>query len=185
MNVEIENADSLSCLVCPDSVYCYPLIFELQRSSIFKQFGAWFHVVKMAFDDTLIKILLKPQVTDFFVSAKFSWINIFDDSTLLFLAVTGSFGSAYVTALNIFKQYCKSNDLPCSGKLCKDQGDGLHVSKVKSNESVCLLCKINQSDCTFLECGHSCACVSCLKSIVGFKNCPICKRPVAQVMLVF
>ena len=49
----------------------------------------------------------------------------------------------------------------------------------------CILCIENKRECVFLDCGHICVCVDCLKSLPFPKTCPICRCKIVQTVLLF
>ena len=59
---------------------------------------------------------------------------------------------------------------PCSGQ---------------DKRELCILCVSNRRECVFLDCGHICVCVDCLKSLPFPKTCPICRCKIIQTVLLF
>ena len=69
--------------------------------------------------------------------------------------------------------------------------EGHYLSKIlqtnckNDNVAICVICKSKYSECTFLECGHICVCVTCLQFLPCPKKCPACQCKVAFVLLHF
>ena len=55
----------------------------------------------------------------------------------------------------------------------------------KDKRELCILCVANRRECVFLDCGHICVCVDCLKSLPFPKTCPICRCKIIQTVLLF
>jgi len=55
----------------------------------------------------------------------------------------------------------------------------------QDKRELCILCISNRRECVFLDCGHICVCVDCLKSLPCPKTCPICRCKIIQTVLLF
>lgn len=49
---------------------------------------------------------------------------------------------------------------------------------------VCAVCLTNRRDCVLLNCGHVCACLSCVKDLQP-PQCPICRQRIARTVPLF
>ena len=53
----------------------------------------------------------------------------------------------------------------------------------QNKRELCILCIANRRECVFLDCGHICVCVDCLKALPFPKTCPICRCKIIQTVL--
>lgn len=54
---------------------------------------------------------------------------------------------------------------------------------ITDKRKLCILCISNRRECVFLDCGHICVCVDCLKALPFPKTCPICRCQIVQTVL--
>ena len=53
----------------------------------------------------------------------------------------------------------------------------------QKNIQKCVSCHNNPVECIFLECGHICMCVDCLKAIPSPRKCPLCQCKINLAVL--
>ena len=57
------------------------------------------------------------------------------------------------------------------------------LNDINDKRKLCIICIHNRRECVFLDCGHICVCVDCLKALPFPKTCPICRCKIIQTVL--
>ncbi|KAJ8316880.1 hypothetical protein KUTeg_004784 [Tegillarca granosa] len=62
-------------------------------------------------------------------------------------------------------------------------GEGTSVKSRPVNDTHCIICLDNHSDCVLYQCGHMCVCFTCGRNLLtrGSK-CPVCRAPIKDVI---
>ncbi len=66
----------------------------------------------------------------------------------------------------------------------KEKNDGytMPTNEQFNNENVCSICWDAPRDCLIMPCRHNVSCTKCVKSV---KNCPICRSPITDLVIIY
>jgi hypothetical protein len=72
--------------------------------------------------------------------------------------------------------------LPTAGAARAQSGFSELGAKSEGDPDLCSVCMDRKIQTVFLECGHLACCKECSKRL---RDCPICRRPISRVVLIY